>query len=269
MSLRRLVVAVLALTPVPVLAVAGQPAAVASRCSRAATDPAGAARRVVHTPGAPPCSGLAGTPCGCPQDGSRWCARGVAGCCTSTTSGAGPCRRDPSRGCSAGSPPTCPPPRVRPCCCSCTGSPRCVRRRRGAPSCRGPIGGAAYGWRVAGCSAFGRARCGTPTTSRGARRCCRGWARRATRAVLGHEDADMHDVGMVASRSSIAAWRRLCDPDGDSAWCRRLRASILRSAGTLRALIATNTAAGTLPTRSTESARRARTGRRTRSSTRS
>ena len=30
----------------------------------------------------------------------------------------------------------------------------------------------------------------------------RGWARRATRAVLGHEDADMHDVGMVASRSS-------------------------------------------------------------------
>ena len=79
----------------------------------------------------------------------------------------------------------------------------------------------------------------------------RGWAQRATRAVLGHEDADMHDVGMVASRSSIAAWRRLCDPGGDSAWCRRLRASILRSAGTLRALIATNTAAGTLPTRST------------------
>jgi hypothetical protein len=77
------------------------------------------------------------------------------------------------------------------------------------------------------------------------------WARQATRAVLGNEDADMHDVGMVASRGAIAAWRRMCEPGGDSGWCRRLRASILRSAGTLRALIATNAAAGTLPTRST------------------
>ena len=79
----------------------------------------------------------------------------------------------------------------------------------------------------------------------------RRWARRATRAVLGHEQDDMHDVGMVASGGAIAAWRRMCEPAGDGRWCRTLRASILRTAGTLRALIATNAAAETLPTRST------------------
>ena len=87
----------------------------------------------------------------------------------------------------------------------------------------------------------------------GRSRMLRRWARGATRDVLGYEQKDMHDVGMVASRGPLAGRRRLCaTPDARAGnFCRRLQASVLRSAESLRGLIATNAAAGTLPTRST------------------
>jgi unsaturated chondroitin disaccharide hydrolase len=78
----------------------------------------------------------------------------------------------------------------------------------------------------------------------------RTWALQATRDVLGNEDEDSHDVGMIASRSALAAWERLCAGGASTATCEALRESALRSAGTLRRLIGTNAAAGTLPMRS-------------------
>jgi len=78
----------------------------------------------------------------------------------------------------------------------------------------------------------------------------RDWALAATEANLGDERADTHDLGFKYGRSSVAAHRRLCSPAAapDPTLCARLRDSGLTAAGTLLNLIATNRAAGTLPT---------------------
>ena len=77
------------------------------------------------------------------------------------------------------------------------------------------------------------------------------WALERTLANLGRETADTHDLGFMYGLSSLAAERRLCRGSRSGRrLCRRLRASVKRSADSLLALAATNASAGTLPTRS-------------------
>ena len=75
------------------------------------------------------------------------------------------------------------------------------------------------------------------------------WALARTRANLGREDADTHDLGFMYETTSLAAWRTLCARGGGPAGCAAFRASALRAAGGLRALAQTNPGTGTIPTR--------------------
>ncbi len=69
----------------------------------------------------------------------------------------------------------------------------------------------------------------------------RRWALARTRANLGAEGWRTHDLGFLYGESSLAAWQR-------TGW-RPGRASALRAARGLRAVLASNPGAGTLPTR--------------------
>ena len=76
------------------------------------------------------------------------------------------------------------------------------------------------------------------------------WALTATLEHFGQERADTHDVGLMYGESSLAAWTALCRRRSAAltATCRRLTRSVLRAANELRALAASNSAAGTIPT---------------------
>ena len=77
------------------------------------------------------------------------------------------------------------------------------------------------------------------------------WALERTRANLGRETTDTHDLGFIYGISSLAAERRLCRRSAPPRkLCRRLRASARTAADTLLRLAATNAKAGTLPIRS-------------------
>jgi unsaturated chondroitin disaccharide hydrolase len=77
------------------------------------------------------------------------------------------------------------------------------------------------------------------------------WALDRTRANLGNETADTHDLGFMYELSSLTAARRICRGAARRGrLCRRLRASAMTAADSLVRLAATNVSAGTLPTRS-------------------
>lgn len=86
-----------------------------------------------------------------------------------------------------------------------------------------------------------------------------GWALVATQRNFGAERDDTHDLGFMYGRSSGAAYERRCRRGPTSPRCRRLRASALRAADALAALAATNSLAGTIPTRSKEPCRDCKT----------
>jgi len=81
----------------------------------------------------------------------------------------------------------------------------------------------------------------------------RQWALEATLDNFGAERADTHDLGFMYGRSSVAGYRRLCNPGRPKAparTCAKLRRSALTAADSLTALARTNPVAGMIPTRS-------------------
>lgn len=75
-------------------------------------------------------------------------------------------------------------------------------------------------------------------------------ALKRTRAAFGAETADTHDLGFMYENSSVAAYRRLCRGGGaGEPICDQLSESALEAADALLELQATNSAAGTIPTR--------------------
>jgi unsaturated chondroitin disaccharide hydrolase len=76
------------------------------------------------------------------------------------------------------------------------------------------------------------------------------WALAATLDNFGRERADTHDLGFMYERSSAAAYDHLCRGAARAAECPRLRRSALTAADSLLTLAQTNSATGTIPTRS-------------------
>lgn len=76
------------------------------------------------------------------------------------------------------------------------------------------------------------------------------WALRATLDNFGRERSDTHDLGFMYELSSVEAYTQLCTATPAAAGCDALRKSALSAADSLMRLAGTNTAAGTIPTRS-------------------